>query len=65
MPLTTLRLVDTRYCSTAGKRDWPKVGICAQPRKLELNRKAKLTVDSTVQVLRNRLQTDTDLNLCI
>lgn len=62
MPFTAPRVVDTPYCSSAGERDWPEVGIHAEPRKLTLNRKAKLMVDSTVQVLRNRLQADTDLN---
>ena len=40
-PSTTLRLLDTECCGSArGKRDWLKdVGISAEPRKLELNKK--------------------------
>lgn len=42
MPFTTARFVDTEF-GVPVKRDWPKDdGICAEPRKLELNRKVKL-----------------------
>lgn len=44
---TTLSLVDRELWVCWGERGWPKdTGICAEPRKLKLNRKAKPVGDT-------------------